>query len=68
MLKRLRDSSDDAGSSVSNNSDDYQCTVCETTGGDWIGCDGCDKWHHPNCVSVSSPDDIDEWFYADCED
>ena len=59
--------SDDTSSSVLNSSDDYQCTICEMTGGNWIACDSCDKWYHQKCVGIASPSDLGDWFCAECE-
>ena len=68
VLSSGSDSCDDTNTSISNNSDDYQCTVYETTTeGNWIACDSCNKWYHQNCVAVTAPEDLDIWFCADCE-
>ncbi|OZJ05566.1 hypothetical protein BZG36_01716 [Bifiguratus adelaidae] len=52
---------------------DYYC-VCQTPTGTednrfMIGCDGCDRWFHGECVGISELDSqrIDRWYCPRCE-
>ena len=49
--------------------EDYQCSICGEEGGNWIGCDLCDKWYHLTCVNVDVTDDIKnkDWYCPDCQ-
>ena len=62
-------SGSNSGSETSMIREDYQCSICGEEGGNWIGCDLCDKWYHLTCVNVDVTDDIKnkDWYCPDCQ-
>ena len=36
--------------SFDDSQDDYQCSICGNSGGNWVCCDTCDHWFHLKCV------------------
>ena len=47
--------------------DDIPCNECGTTsGGRWVGCDGCNCWYHIQCTELNPNDLPDTYFCKDC--